>query len=156
MTPRFPPPASRRRRWLTRGALLAVLAVPLAVAASFPSVGGPPQDEPRAAERTVLMRRKLDHAQRILGGLSEGRFGAIARSARSLRELSEVSAGYNLPTEDYRRFSDEFRRLTETLADRAEARDLDGAALTHVQLTLNCVECHKYVRIQTNPPGPPR
>ena len=138
---------------------LLVLAAPLAallLVANSGSAQGQPQDDQARDDRTVLMRRKLDHAQRILGGLAEGRFGPVARSARALRELSEEAAQYNLPTEDYRRYSQEFRRLTETLAEQAEAEDLDGAMLANVQLTLNCVDCHKYVRIQMNPPAPPR
>ncbi|WP_169977002.1 hypothetical protein [Tautonia rosea] len=128
----------------------------VSLASSRETADEPSQAERPLDDRSVLMRRKLDHAQRILGGLAERKFGPVARSARSLQEISEVAAFYNLPTEDYRRFSNEFRRLTKTLAERAEAEDLDGALLANVQLTMNCVECHKYVRIQTKPLDPPR
>lgn len=148
--------ANRRHGWITLSGALAVSITAVAWA-SFPgSTDDLKQDDRPSDDQSVLMRRKLDHAQRILGGLTEGRFGAVSRSARSLRELSEVSARYNLPTDDYRRFSDKFRRLTETLAERANADDLDGAVLANVQLTMNFIEYHKYVRIQTKPPSPPR
>ncbi|WP_152051238.1 hypothetical protein [Tautonia marina] len=136
---------------------LSALLAAASLASSQPKVADEPsQAEKPLDDRAVLMRRKLDHSQRILGGLAEGRFGSVARSARSLQEISEVAAFYNLPTDDYQRFSNEFRRITQTLAERAEANDLDGATLANVQLIMNCVECHKYVRIQMNPPAPPR
>jgi hypothetical protein len=151
----------RRRLGLAVGAAsLLAAAFGIASASFVPSSATPPEETQeelaRPDERTLLMRRKLDHAQRVLNGLASGRLKPVARSARSLRELSEVAAQYDLPTDDYRRFSDEFRDLTESLADRAEAGDLDGAALLNVRLTLNCIECHKYVRIRTNPPDAPR
>ncbi|MEW4570531.1 hypothetical protein AB1L88_21935 [Tautonia sp. JC769] len=141
---------------LTAASCLAASGSPAPPRRQTTADGRPRQADRPLDDRTVLMRRKLDHARRILGGLAEGRFGPVARSARSLHEISEVAAEYNLPTDDYRRFSDEFRRITRTLAERAEANDLDGATLANVQLTMNCVACHKYVRIQMNPPAPPR
>ncbi|QDV32811.1 hypothetical protein [Tautonia plasticadhaerens] len=134
-----------------------VLAAALWLVAPLGSAPLPAQGrEDVQTDRSVLMRKKLDHAQRILGGLTEGRFGPIAGSARSLRELSEEAVWYSLPTDDYRRYSEEFRRLTASLAEQAEAEDLDAATLSYVRLTINCVECHKYVRIRTAPPDPPR
>ena len=29
---------------------------------------------------------------------------------------------------------------------KAKAKNLDGATLAYVRLTMNCIECHKYVR----------
>ncbi|RUL86296.1 hypothetical protein [Tautonia sociabilis] len=150
-------PRSRRPgpglRWLA----LLVAGSALAISpAGRPASGGPQDPDSPQDPRTALMRQKLDHAQRILGGLTEGRFGPISRSARALEEISREAARHNLPTADYRRFSDEFRRLTASLAKHADAEDLDAATLAYVQLTINCVDCHKYVRIQTLPAGPPQ
>lgn len=128
----------RSRRLRTAAVAIALLATPW-------RSGG--QDE-RPTDRQVLMDRKLEHAGRVLGGLATNRLDAVAASARELRKVSEEAARYSLPTADYRRYSDEFRRLSDALAEEAEAGDLDGAALVNVRLTINCVECHKYVRIQ--------
>lgn len=153
MTPPSPSPPRRLPGPLVPTALAAALwlVAPL-VSTSLPGQGlGDEQ-----TDRSVLMRKKLDHAKNILGGLAEGEFGPISRSARSLRKLSEEAAWYSLPTADYRRYSEEFRRLTASLAEQAEAEDLDAATLSYVRLTINCIECHKYVRIRTVPPAPPR
>ena len=42
--------------------------------------------------------------------------------------------------------SNEFRRAVENLQEKAAQKNLDGAALGYVELTLTCVKCHKYVR----------
>ena len=35
---------------------------------------------------------------------------------------------------------------TERMSKAADEQNLDAAALAYVQLTLNCVDCHKHVR----------
>jgi hypothetical protein len=49
-------------------------------------------------------------------------------------------------TPEYVRRSAEFRRDADALKRSAEEKNLDGAALNYVKLTMRCVECHKYVR----------
>jgi hypothetical protein len=39
-----------------------------------------------------------------------------------------------------------FRRTADTLSKYAKDKNIDGAALTYVELTLSCVKCHKHVR----------
>ena len=43
-------------------------------------------------------------------------------------------------------FSNDFRRSAAELVEKAKQKNLDGAALSYVDLTLACVKCHKYVR----------
>ena len=38
------------------------------------------------------------------------------------------------------------RRIAEKLEKSAKDKRLDGATLAYVDMTLSCVECHKYVR----------
>ena len=42
--------------------------------------------------------------------------------------------------------STEFERVTTKLAKYASEKNLEGASLMYVQLTLNCVDCHRFVR----------
>lgn len=94
----------------------------------------------------TFMHAKLAHSQDILEGLAIENYDQIAKSAQSLTLLSE-EAGWNvLQTAEYTRQSDLFRRNTKALTDAARKRNLDGATLAFVQVTLNCVECHKHVR----------
>jgi uncharacterized protein (TIGR01244 family) len=43
-------------------------------------------------------------------------------------------------------YSEDFRRNAERAASGARAKNIDGVALAYVQMTMNCVNCHKHVR----------
>ena len=40
-------------------------------------------------------------------------------------------------------------KLLDRIESIAKAKNIDGATLAYVQLTVNCVNCHKYVREST-------
>lgn len=93
-----------------------------------------------------FMRPKLANSQHILEGLSLEDFAMISENAKRLMRLSEAAEWQVLPSPEYVRYSADFQRLANELVDAANQRDLDAATLTYVQLTINCVKCHKYVR----------
>ncbi len=103
---------------------------------------GPPKPDKVA----VFMRAKLAHSQNVLEGLATEDFDLIERGAQELALASLDSNWQVLQTEDYVRQSAEFRRSCGTLRDAAKAKNLDGAALAWMDVTLKCVQCHKYVR----------
>jgi hypothetical protein len=92
------------------------------------------------------MRQKLEHAQYALEGLALGDFKLIEKNATAMRKLSEDARWRITPNLDYLRRSAEFQDLAAELAAKAKARNLEGATLAYVQLTINCVNCHKLVR----------
>jgi ribosomal protein L44E len=112
-------------------------------AAALPLVSGHGQP-PDAVQK--LMQRKLQFAQRVLEGIALNDFDKIADSAAELVEVSKAASWRVMKTPQYEVFSNDFRRNAEALGQLAKARNLDGAALAYVDLTLNCVKCHKYVR----------
>lgn len=93
-----------------------------------------------------FMRAKLMHSQNVLEGLTTEDYDLIAKGAQELALASLDSNWHVLQTEDYARQSAEFRRACGTLGDAAKAKNLDGAALAWMDVTLKCVQCHKYVR----------
>jgi hypothetical protein len=107
------------------------------------SIGGPQRS------RAEFMRKKLDISKNVLEGLSLENFELIAQNARNLRSLSSA-AEWEVPTiphvEQYLAYTHEFQRLCDDLVRKARERNIDGATLAYVQLTLNCVNCHKFVR----------
>jgi hypothetical protein len=125
--------------------LLSVLAV-VAILGGFLAMTRASQQVPRELKGREFMRRKLEHSQRVLEGVVQADFELIEKNARSLGLLSQAAEWQILASADYRRHSEEFRRTAELLAKSAREKNLDAAALTYVQLTLNCVHCHKYVR----------
>jgi cytochrome c556 len=107
-----------------------------------PSAG---DDTPKAA-RELLMKKKLEHAQKLLEGLAVRDFDLIERNADNLVLLSKKAEFLVLKTPDYTMYSEDFRRNAERAARMAREKNLDGAALAYVQMTMNCVNCHKHVR----------
>jgi hypothetical protein len=93
-----------------------------------------------------FMKAKLKHSQRILAGLALEDFKEIASGAREIIELSQASSWQVFDTEDYLLHSADFRRAAQALEYAAKNRNLDGATLAYVDMTMKCVKCHKYVR----------
>lgn len=104
------------------------------------------QQVPNELKGREFMRRKLDHAQKILEGLAQEDFELIEKNARMLSLLSQAAEWQVLPSAEYKQHSTEFRRTADTIAKMAADKNLDGSALKYVELTLNCVNCHKHVR----------
>ena len=94
----------------------------------------------------VFMRAKLAHSQNVLEGLATEDFDLIERGAQELSLASQDSNWQVLQTEDYVRQSAEFRRACDSLRDAAQRKNLDGATVAWMDVTLKCVQCHKYVR----------
>ena len=94
----------------------------------------------------VFMKAKLQHSQKILEGLATENFDLIAKNAQDLSLLSLAADWQVLETPEYNQHSQEFRRSADGLKEAAQKKNLDGAALSYVDVTLKCVNCHKYVR----------
>ena len=133
--------------WTDRAWPLATVA--LLLAATLALVAGRPAAEEPAVEPdkvAAFMRAKLGHAQNVLEGLAVEDFDLIDRGANDLALASQASSWQVLQTADYARHSDEFRRSCNALRTAAKARNLDGAALAWMEVTMKCIQCHKYVR----------
>lgn len=94
----------------------------------------------------VFMRAKLQHSQKVIEGLATEDFDMIAKGAQEMSLLSQATTWQVLQTPEYNQHSLEFRRSADALTDAAKKKNLDGAALAYVGVTLNCINCHKYVR----------
>jgi hypothetical protein len=111
----------------------------------------PVSAQPKPGKISDFMRQKLGYSQRVLEGLALEDYSAIADNAHALNVLSEMADWRVLPGTEYVAHSSEFQRITNELAVQANRKNLDGATLAYVQLTLNCVKCHKHVRAVRGP-----
>jgi hypothetical protein len=118
----------------------------LALAATFLAARG---QETRQRTRAEFMRLKLEYSKLVLEGLTLENYETIIKNARALKTLSEA-AEWEVPTipnvGEYMTFTTEFQRLTDELVKKARDKNMDGATLAYLRLTMNCVNCHKYVR----------
>lgn len=142
---------TRTHAWTIGTALVAAAASVIAVCcavdrpgrvarAQEPAVGDKPNDV------AIFMRAKLGHAQHVIEGLALADYDLIARGAHDLALASQASSWQVLQTADYARHSQEFRRSCESLRAAAKDKNLDGAALAWMEVTMKCIQCHKYVR----------
>ncbi|MCL6503236.1 MAG: hypothetical protein K6T86_11160 [Pirellulales bacterium] len=116
-----------------------------------------PADEapPQRSTLEAFMRLKLSHAQDVLEGLATEDYRRIARGAQKLRALAADASWNVYETEEYAFYSREFTDAARQMSASARDRNIDGAALAYVQLTLSCVHCHKHVRdVRTARVGP--
>ena len=94
----------------------------------------------------VFMRGKLEHSQKVLEGLALEDYDKIAKNAQEMSLLSQASTWQVLQTPEYHDRSVEFRRSVDAVTEAARKKNLEGAALAYVEVTMKCVSCHKYVR----------
>jgi hypothetical protein len=93
-----------------------------------------------------VMRAKLHYAQGVLEGLATENFSLIKTNAQRLSALSQ-SADWRLrQTVEYQKFTTDFNRQAMALEKLAGENNLDGATVAYFQLTVSCVQCHKYLR----------
>lgn len=115
----------------------------IAIVASFNVVSGQ-GDEPK--KLNALMQKKLENAQKVLEGIALNDCEKIAKHAEELIIISKTAEWKVHLTPQYEMHSNEFRRTAQSIVQEAKAKNLDGATLAYLDLTMNCVKCHKYVR----------
>lgn len=93
-----------------------------------------------------IMERKLDHAHSVLESLIMEDFEGLEESARALEALSEEAGWFVLQTPEYMQRSTGFRLAAAQIEASAREKNLQGAALGYVEMTLKCVQCHQFLR----------
>lgn len=121
---------------------LAVLSLMLLVVGGHESLG----QEPGQVAKAAFMRLKLEPAKNVLEGIALADFEMILKNAGKIRSLMLDEGWMVVQTEDYRRQSDEFRKVVEQLRESASQKNIDGATLAYVQMTIRCVQCHQSLR----------
>jgi hypothetical protein len=105
--------------------------------------------ERKKREPDPLMMAKLKESQTLLEGLTTNDLGKVQKSAEELLKISKAAQLRNaLKTPAYEVYANSFQRTAETIIEKAKAKNLDGAALAYVDLTMNCIRCHQYTREQ--------
>jgi hypothetical protein len=94
----------------------------------------------------TFMQLKLEHTKGIVEGLATENFEKIASSAQSLNALSLQSSWNTFTTIEYQEHSSDFRRAIHLITKASHDQNLDRAALGYVSLTVQCIECHRYMR----------
>ena len=101
---------------------------------------------PKVNDVRDFMQVKLEDSKKVLEGLTVEDFDLIVKNSQAMSLLSEDAAWQVLQTPEYAERIAEFRRTTDRLTAAAKKKNLDGAALAYVELTMKCIDCHKYIR----------
>jgi hypothetical protein len=96
--------------------------------------------------RPDIMVEKLEYSQQLLEAIILEDFPRAERLADQLALLAELSNWDVIRTPEYTRRSLVFSGAAGRLAEAAGDNDSDGVALGYVELTLQCFQCHKYLR----------
>jgi hypothetical protein len=94
----------------------------------------------------VFMQAKLKDNSKILEGLMTNQFAQIASAADHLSLMSTATQWHVIQGPIYKQHSEEFRRSVDELKKAANKKNLDGAALAYMHMTMTCINCHKFVR----------
>jgi hypothetical protein len=123
------------------------LALPLAgLSLVVVLVGSVLSGEEQEPNLRLIMQRKLDHAHSLLEALITEDFETLEDSAGALRVLSQEAGWFVNVTPEYTERSSSFRRAVFEIEQSAKERNLDRAALGYVDMTLQCVRCHQFLR----------
>lgn len=94
-----------------------------------------------------VMQVKLQRFQALLEAITKEDYKAMERNASSLAKIVEMTAFMRAyKTEEYEVLARSFRQAALTLAIHAENKNLDGATLAYLDMTMGCVKCHNHFR----------
>ena len=132
------------RRVLCASLMLALLAVPSS------------SQEKKKREPDPLMVLKLKESQALLEGLALNDAAKVQKSAEELLRISkEAQFRKALNTPAYEYHANSFQKAAETAIEKAKAKNIDGATLAYMDMTMTCVRCHQYTREQRIGFAPP-
>ena len=97
------------------------------------------------------MEAKSRYAHALLDALVAEDFEAIRRQAFRLKAVAETADWKAIESPAYVRSSEAFIHATEELMEAASDENGDAAALAYMDLTLKCVQCHRFLRNRERP-----
>ena len=110
----------------------------------------PQKDAEKAAPArkgiSIFMRMKLDASQKILEGLALEDFELIQEGAAKLEDMSAAEKWRVTNDPFFREHSADFQKIAKRLSKNAKDGKLDASALTWLEATMQCIECHKWTR----------
>jgi hypothetical protein len=117
-------------------------AVALAALSGFAAV---PNQGPQTSR---VMREKLEHTQKILEAVVTSDWVALETHSRELERLTNDPRWTVLKFPEYARHSRAFVTAIEALHRAAAQRDLEATPKAYIDVTLRCVDCHRYLARQ--------
>ena len=99
----------------------------------------------RETVRQVFMRGKLDSNKKIVEGLATNDFSKIEQGAAEIEALVKGQHWFVLDTDEYKEYSQGMQSAASRLKKAAQKKNMDAAALRYFGMTMNCLDCHRYI-----------
>jgi len=99
----------------------------------------------QGVELNGVMRSKLVHAQKMLAAVVTNNWFALETQTRELEQLTQDPRWTILRYPEYAKHSAAFVRALQDLHTAAAQRDLEKTPQAYVAVTLQCVDCHRYL-----------
>jgi hypothetical protein len=128
--------------------VLAVLCVMLAAIPGAAQNTRPDEKQPSDEKTKMLMRRKLDHSQKILEALVLNDLDKAGKQAEELLKVRKDPNFKVMKTVEYELWSEEFTRSAEGIVKASKDGNLEAAKLQYLSMTMSCFHCHSYTRDQ--------
>lgn len=106
------------------------------------------EDDIKTAARKAFMRGKLTSNQKIVEGLSTKNYDMIREGADAVMALTKGQHWFVLDSPEYKSYSEDMTIAARRLHEAAGEKNLDAAALRYFDLTLACLDCHRYIETQ--------
>lgn len=93
------------------------------------------------------MAAKVKHAQALLDALAREDFKRIKTESTALVHISDAAEFLNAhKTDEYRLQAAVFRQSVATMAEQADAKNIEGVMLAYLDMSTRCLKCHQYTR----------
>lgn len=136
-----------KRIWNFRGLTLLLLAGLVLIAYGVAVADQQPGKVPNVVSNDeALMALKLASSQKALEGLVEKDFVLIRKAGEELKRLEQSKVWRDVENGEYTHFRIELARQADKLVQMAEAKNLDGAAFTYMNMVSTCINCHNHCR----------
>ena len=100
----------------------------------------------KAKASSIWMKQKLSASQNILAGLTKEDYEAIEKNAQSMVVVGYLEKWVRSDIPGYQKMMRDFEYANKSLTLAAREKNLDGATIGYIQLTISCVQCHKLIR----------
>ena len=102
---------------------------------------------PPLPKEAQVMQAKLIHAQGLMAALVKEDYKMLEEHAASLVSIAKASEFLRAyKTEEYEFQTRAFQRSAQTIVEKAQAKNIDGATLAFLDMNISCVACHNHFR----------
>jgi hypothetical protein len=106
------------------------------------------ETKPKRTANQTFMRMKLAWSQAALEGLTLERFDVVSQNAIRMRDMTRSNQWFTMKQPDYMALTTNYQKRVEALYMAAVDKNLEASTEAYLNVTRNCVECHRLVRTE--------